>query len=104
MAIGRPCFAPAQNCSPPDLKVPIKQLDTAESFHAAVQQHDVVLIDFYAVWCGPCKVLAPVIERYSNDEKIDKVFFAKINVDDGKWIWCPWLYMVGHDPICLDRQ
>ena len=39
-----------------------------------------VLIDFYADWCGPCKMLAPIIEGLS--EELDDVVIAKINVDD----------------------
>lgn len=38
------------------------------------------VIDFYADWCGPCKVLAPVFETISN-ELDDKATFVKINID-----------------------
>ena len=39
-----------------------------------------VLVDFYADWCGPCKMMAPVIEELS--EEISDVAFAKLNVDN----------------------
>ena len=39
-----------------------------------------VLIDFYADWCGPCKMLGPVIEELSNE--YTDIKFAKVNVDD----------------------
>ena len=38
-----------------------------------------VLVDFYANWCGPCKMLAPVLEKVSNDIKI-----IKVNVDSNQ--------------------
>lgn len=40
----------------------------------------VVLIDFYADWCGPCKMIAPVLEEASKE--LDDVKFYKVNVDD----------------------
>lgn len=40
-----------------------------------------VLIDFYADWCGPCKSLSPTIEKFAEDNK-DKVKVVKINVDE----------------------
>ena len=39
-----------------------------------------VLIDFYADWCGPCKMLSPVVEKFANENENIKV--VKINVDD----------------------
>ena len=41
-----------------------------------------VFVDFYATWCGPCKMMSPILEQLS-EEKQD-VVFAKIDVDDAE--------------------
>lgn len=52
----------------------------SENFEEEVlNSKNTVLVDFYADWCGPCKMLAPVLEGLS--EKMDKVTFYKVNVD-----------------------
>ncbi len=55
----------------------IKQ-DTFESF---VKQDKPVLVDFWATWCGPCRMLAPVVDEVSR-EYADTLAVGKINVDD----------------------
>lgn len=45
----------------------------------------VVVVDFYADWCGPCKMIAPVMEELSN-EMDGKVKFCKVNVDNNQRI------------------
>ena len=44
-----------------------------------------ILVDFWAEWCGPCKMLTPVIEELSNDFK-DRAIIAKVNVDESPGI------------------
>jgi thioredoxin 1 len=53
-----------------------------KNFEAEVLKSDkLVLIDFYADWCGPCKALAPTLEKFAEDNK-DKVKVVKVNVDE----------------------
>ena len=55
---------------------------TDENFNKEVLASDIpVLVDFYADWCGPCKMLAPVIETLATELE-GKVKIGKLNVDD----------------------
>jgi len=54
---------------------------TKETFEAEViNSEKPVLLDFYASWCGPCRMLAPVMDQISNEVTDIKV--AKVNIDD----------------------
>ncbi len=57
------------------------QVTTSQEFETLVLQADKpILVDFYATWCGPCKVLAPIIERLA-DEYAERVEFVKVDGD-----------------------
>ena len=56
------------------------QTVTKDSFQKEVLEHKgVVFIDFYAVWCGPCKLTSPIIEELSNE--MQNIKFVQVNVD-----------------------
>ena len=56
------------------------QILTAADFDENVKE-GLVFIDFYADWCGPCKMMAPVLERLA-EEYAGKVKIVKVNVDN----------------------
>jgi thioredoxin len=53
---------------------------TQENFHQVVTGNDMVLVDFWAPWCGPCRSFAPAYEAAS--EKFPDVVFAKVNTEE----------------------
>jgi thioredoxin 1 len=57
---------------------------TDADFDEAIHKSDVpVLVDFWAPWCGPCKMMAPIIEEVAKDYK-GKAKVGKLNTDDAR--------------------
>ncbi len=53
---------------------------TLEDFGDTVEKNDVVFVDFWAAWCGPCRMFGPIFEAVSNEHP--DVVFAKVDTDD----------------------
>jgi thioredoxin 1 len=53
---------------------------TQEDFESTISNSDIVIIDFWAPWCGPCRSFAPTYESVS--ENYDDIVFAKVNTED----------------------
>ena len=59
----------------------VTALTSATFEEEVLKAEKIVLVDFYADWCGPCKMMAPVLDEIS-DEEADVLKVCKINVDD----------------------
>ena len=53
---------------------------TIQNFDQTITSNNTVLVDFFATWCGPCKMLAPVLEQFAESETNVKV--VKVDVDE----------------------
>jgi len=56
---------------------------TDATFNETVQNHPLVVIDCWAAWCGPCRMIAPIIEELAR-EYAGKVVFGKLDVDKNR--------------------
>jgi thioredoxin 1 len=58
---------------------------TDMNFRDEVSKHPLMLIDFWAPWCGPCRIISPIIEELAG-EYSGKVVFGKLNIDENQTV------------------
>ena len=59
----------------------IKEATDATFEEMVLKNEKPVVVDFWATWCGPCKMVAPILDEIA-DEQVGKIRIAKLNVDD----------------------
>ena len=57
----------------------MQHINNKAEFEQLIKENNNVVIDFYATWCGPCKMLAPIIEQVANE--VSHVKIVKVDVD-----------------------
>jgi len=60
---------------------PVEMTDA--TFKEMIKNHPLVVVDCWAPWCGPCRMVAPIIEELSRDYA-GKILFGKLNVDENR--------------------
>lgn len=61
----------------------MKEINGRDELVNVVQNNSVVLVDFFASWCGPCRMLMPTLEKLASDYE-DKAVIAKIDIEKNR--------------------
>lgn len=62
------------------MEMPSKPIHVSGDLNDIISKYDVVVVDFWAPWCQPCKIVEPMVEKLAKEMK-GKVVFAKVNSD-----------------------
>lgn len=58
----------------------VATISSVDEFQTALKHDGLVVVDFFATWCGPCKVIAPLLDKFSKEYSAAK--FIKVDVDE----------------------
>ncbi len=72
-----------QNPVKPASDKPIEITDV--TFKETIQNHSLVVVDCWAAWCAPCRMVAPIIDEMARDYA-GKILFGKLNVDENRQV------------------
>jgi len=62
----------------------IHEITSVEELKDALSNNKIVILDFWAPWCGPCKMLTPLLEEIAEDFKDKEIYFCKANTDESQ--------------------
>lgn len=69
-----------------ETKMPSSPIEiTDQNFSSMIQEYDFMVMDCWASWCGPCRMLSPLIDELARDYK-GKVVFGKLNTDNNRGV------------------
>ncbi|KAF8906361.1 thioredoxin-like protein [Mucidula mucida] len=68
--------------SPPALAMTVKPITSHSQFKRILESNKVVVIDFWATWCGPCTVISPIFIKLSEQPEFAEIEFYKVDVDE----------------------
>ena len=52
---------------------------TDQNFDETIKSHDLILVDFWAEWCGPCRMISPILDEISTENNL---WVGKLNIDE----------------------
>ena len=58
----------------------VATITSRQEFDEALKYDGLVVVDFFATWCGPCKIIAPMLDKFANE--YSQVKFIKVDVDE----------------------
>lgn len=67
-------------------KLKAKMIDSSNFQEEVMDNDKIVFLDFWAPWCGPCKVIGPIIDELAEDNKDKPIMIGKVNVDENPQI------------------
>ncbi len=82
-SIGREAEGNGQEPVKPSLNEPVEVTDA--TFLETIAKHPNIVVDCWAPWCGPCRLVSPIIEELAKDYA-GKIIFGKLNVDENQRI------------------
>ncbi len=80
----------------------IKEINDTQFKTEVLEYEGTILVDFWAPWCGPCRLLAPVLELVA-DKFSDQLKVVKVNVDDNPY-WASSLGVRGIPTLCIFKN
>ncbi|PWY74016.1 thioredoxin [Aspergillus eucalypticola CBS 122712] len=61
--------------------MPVTAIESLRDFQTLIDSGDVVIVDFWADWCGPCRMMSPIFEQLASIPESSAIKFTKVDID-----------------------